>query len=466
MSEAIYDIAIIGGGPGGYASAFRAAEIGLRPVIIEKDKVGGTCVHRGCIPTTSLLQSARVLEMTRRADKFGIKTEGVSYDWQSVQKAKSVAVNRLYMGLRTLFKQHQVDVIKGLATFDEPGLVRVDGEAGAQTVRAENVIIATGSSPRSIPILERSPDMTIDTTQALEINEVPRSITIVGGGAYGVEFASLFKSFGSEVSIIDIAPHLLPREDADIAKRLERIFSKRGINIHTQAKIQAAAIIDNQVQIEIELQNTGEVKTVASDKVLVTVGRTANLDNIDTETLGLKTKDGFIDTDSDMKTNIEGVYAVGDVTFNPQYANFAFSEGIHAVEAIAGLNPPKLNLKQIPIYIFGYPELAKVGYTEDEARQAGFEIETVGLSFQAVPRSAIDKDDTGFAKMIAIKGGPIIGVHLIGPDVVNLISEAMLITNWEATAEDVAQFLHPHPTYAESIGETVLKLANKPLHSL
>lgn len=466
MGEVSYDIAIIGGGPGGYSAALRAAELGLKAVVIEKDKIGGTCLHRGCIPTTSLLQCANVLETVNRSGKFGIKVEGISYDWQAVQKTKSVSVNRLFMGLNTLFKQRKVEVIKGTATFDNPGLVRVDYGAGSRTVRTDNIIIATGSSPQTIPELQRNPNMAMNTDQALEISEVPKSITIVGGGAYGIEFASLFKTFGSDVSIIEKAAHLLPRDDHEVAKYLERSFTKRGINIYTNTKIQAAVQLNGGVQIEVENQSTGEVKTITSDKVLVTAGRIANLDGIDAETLGLRTKYGFIDTESDMRTNIEGVFAVGDVTFNPQYANFAFSEGIHAVEIIAGMNPPALNLKQIPIYTFGYPELAKVGYTEYEAKQAGFEIETVGLPFQAVSRSAINKEDIGFAKMVSVKGGPIIGVHLIGPDVVDLISEAMLITNWEAKAEDVAQFLHPHPTFAESIGETVLKLAGKPLHSL
>lgn len=466
MGEVSYEIAIIGGGPGGYSAALRAAELGLKTVVIEKDKIGGICLHHGCIPTTSLLQCAKVLETVNRSGKFGIKVEGISYDWQAVQKTKSVSVNRLFMGLNTLFKQRKVEVIKGTAAFDEPGSVRVENNAGPHTLLADNIIIATGSSPRVIPEFQGNPNMAMNTNQVLEINKVPKSITIVGGGAYGVEFASLFKTFGSEVSIIEKASHLLPRDDHEVAKYLERSFTKRGINIYTNTKIQAAVQTNAGAQIEIENQSTGEVKTITSDKVLVTAGRIANLDNIDIETLGLRTKYGFIDTDSDMRTNIEGVFAVGDVTFNPQYANFAFSEGIHAVEIIAGMDPPTLNLKQIPIYTFGSPELAKVGYTEDEAEQAGFEIETMGLPLQAVPRSAIDKESIGFAKIVSIKGGPIIGVHLIGPDVVNLISEAMLITNWEATAEDVAQFLHPHPSFAESIGETVLKLAGKPLHSL
>ncbi|MHB8841461.1 MAG: FAD-dependent oxidoreductase, partial [Candidatus Aquicultor sp.] len=321
-----------------------------------------------------------------------------------------------------------------------------------------------GSQPLTLPVLPEDETIAMNTTQALEINEVPKSITIIGGGAYGVEFSSLFRSLGSEVSLVERSPRLIPRDDADISKYLERAFSKRGIAIHTSSKVEAAVRVDNRIEVEISKNDEGQ--TIRSDTLLVTAGRVGNLESIDTDSLGIDTKDGFIKTGPDMKTGADGVYAVGDVTHNPQYANFAFSEGIHAAETIAGINPPPLNLRQIPIYTFGYPQLAKVGYSEDEAKEAGYDIETVGLPFQVISRSAINKEDIGFAKMVSVKGGPIIGVHLIGPDVVDLIPEAMLITNWEATAEDVAQFLHPHPTFTEAIGEAALKLAGKPLHSL
>lgn len=463
MADANYDLAIIGGGPGGYAAALRAAELNLKVAVIEKDKVGGTCLHRGCIPTTSLLECAQVLETVHKAGQFGITVEGASYDWAGMQKAKSSAVNRLFAGLKTLLKQRKVEIINGTATFNEPGLIEVQTDSGTSTVAAPNIIIATGSMPQSIPALPNH-DIAMDTTQALEIGEVPKSITIVGGGAYGVEFASLFRSLGSEVFLIELSPRLVPRDDRDISKYLERAFKKRGINMHTSSKVEAAVVVDGKIEVELSKNDQGE--TITSDKLLVTAGRIANLDSIDVDSLGIDTRDGFIKTGPDMKTSADGIYAVGDVTFNPQYANFAFQEGIHAVETIAGINPHPLNLRQIPIYTFGYPQLAKVGYSEDEAKEAGFDIETVGLPFQLISRSAIDKEDIGFAKMISVKGGPIIGVHLLGPDVVDLIPEAMLITNWEATAEDVAQFLHPHPTFTEAIGEAVLKLAGKPLHSL
>lgn len=454
----------MGGGPGGYAAALRAAELNLKVAVIEKDKIGGTCLHRGCIPTTSLLQSANVLDTINRAGKFGIKVENVSYDWQGVQKTKNVAVNRLFMGLNTLFKQRKVDIIKGTARLSEPGMIKIDGESDVSQVNAPNIIIATGSQPQTIPELQGNPNVVLDTTRALEIDEVPKSITIVGGGVYGVEFASLFRSFGSEVSIIEKAPRLIIRDDEDLSRYLERAFNKRGIKVYTNANIERTEIKDNRAELEISIN--GERQVINSDKVLVTVGRTVNASHIDIQALRIPTRDGFIRTGPGMRAGADGIYAVGDVTCNPQYANYAFLEGIHAAETIAGLNPPGLNLKQMPIYTFGYPEIARVGYTEDEARQAGLDIEAIGLPFQTISRSAINKEDIGFAKMIAIKGGPIIGVHLIGPDVVDMISEAMLITNWEATPADMAQFLHPHPSFTEAIGETALKLAGKPLHAL
>jgi len=464
LGELRYDLAIIGGGPGGYAAALRAAELELSVAVIEKDKIGGTCLHRGCIPATGLLQSANVLETINRSEKFGIKTDGVSYDWKAVQKSKQDAVDRLFSGLNTLFKQRKVEIIKGAASLSEPGVVKVSTDGKESTVKTSNIIIATGSLPQAIPELEASPGIAMNTTQALEIDEVPGSVIIIGGGAYGVEFASLFRSFGSEVSVVEKAPRLIPRDDKDISRYLERAFKKRGIKTFTDAKVESVSNAGSGVGVEITKK--GEKQTISAEKLLATVGRVANLEGIDVQALGIKLKDGFIETDSDMRTGVDGIFAVGDVTHNPQYANYAFQEGIHAVEIIAGLNPPPLNLKQIPIYTFGYPEIAKVGYSEEEAIQAGLDIETAGLPFQIVSRSAIDKEDIGFAKMVSVKGGSIIGIHLVGPGVVNLISEATLITNWEATAEDVGQFLHPHPTYTEAIGETAMKLAGKPLHSL
>lgn len=485
MSKQTYDVAIIGGGPGGYASALRAAELNLKVVVIERDKIGGTCLHRGCIPTTSLLQCANVLETARRADKFGIRVENISFDWQEVQKAKFASINRLFMGLNVLFKQRKVEVIAGTASLSEPGRIKVATSDGSQEVLAANIIIATGSKPHSLPQLRdlgqadssgnlntapqeaavsSGRSSVLNSSQALELESIPESIAIVGGGTYGVEFASLFRSFGAEVSIIEQSPRLVARDDKDVSRYLERAFKKRGINVYTGSRLKGASF--NGDGISLEMTKGGELQQISAEKVLETVGRIPNTRGIDTKSLGISTKAGFITTDGDMKTNVDGIYAVGDVTYNPQYANYAFSEGIHAVETIAGVSPPPLNLKQIPIYSFGYPELAKVGYTEEEAKAAGFEVETVSQPFQIVSRSAIDKEDIGLAKMVAVKGGPIIGIHMIGPGVVNLIAEAMLITNWEATANDMAQFLHPHPSFAEAIGETALKLAGKPLHSL
>ncbi|MDI6816760.1 MAG: dihydrolipoyl dehydrogenase [Actinomycetota bacterium] len=465
MSVTDYDIAVIGGGPSGYSAALRAAQLGLKVALIEKDKVGGACLHRGCIPATSLLQCANMLESIGRAGKFGISVEGVAFDWKAVQKAKDIAIKRLLIGLNSLLKNRGVEVMKASARLSEPGVLKIEGDVSIDTLRARNIIIATGSMPQNIPELQGNSGYIMNTTDALEITEIPKSITIIGGGAYGVEFASLFRSFGAEVSIIEMQPRLLPRDDPAISKHLEKAFAERGIAIHTGVKLEEAQIIDDGVSIEIS-DKDGARRTIVSDKLLVTIGRTANTDAIDIKSLGIETRDGFIVAGDNMQTSVENIYAVGDVTHNPQFANYAFAEGIHAAETIAGLSPPTLNLKQIPIYTFGYPEIAKVGYTEEEARDAGFEIEVVELPFQTLPRSVIAKDDTGYVKIVSEKNGPLIGIHLIGPDVINLIPEAMLITNWEATVADLAQFLHPHPTFAEALGEAVLKLAGKPLHVL
>jgi len=464
LSTPEYDIAVIGGGPGGYSAALRAAQLGLRVTIIEKNKVGGTCLHRGCIPANSILQCANMLESVRRCDKFGITVGEISFDWQAVQKAKDASTKRLFTGLNTLLKNRKVEVVQAAARLSAAGAVEIESESGTGSINAHNIIIATGSKPREIPDLPGNNGHILDTTDALNIDSVPESITIIGGGAYGVEFASMFRSFGAEVALIEKEQHLLPRDDRGVSKYLEKAFTKRGIKVYAGAKLEGARIVNEDVTIEVS--RGADRETIVSKKLLVTVGRAANTETIDFDSLGIETRDGFITIGSGMRTSVENIYAVGDVTHNPQFANFAFAGGMHAAETIAGLDPPPLDFKQIPTYAFGYPEAAKVGYTEEKARSEGLDIEVVELPFQTLPRAAISRDEIGYMKMVSIKNGPVIGVHLVGPDVINLIPEAMLVTNWEATVEDLARLLHPHPVLAEAIGEAALKLAGKPLHVL
>lgn len=456
-----FDLAIIGAGTGGYAAAIRASELELKVALIEKDKIGGVCLHRGCIPTKALLHVADLVDDMRRADEFGVKSTEPSLDWQKVMEAKQATVDRLYQGLQSLIKGRKIKVVNGVASLSEPGQISVSDTAAPFAITASAVIIATGSAPKSL-------GLTIDGTHiitsdnALNLESPPSSVVILGGGAVGLEFASMWRSFGVTVTIIELMPHILPAEDEEIALHLTQALTNRGIDIKSDAKFEDAAIREDGVSVSYS--ERGRLQTIAAEKLMVAVGREAVSNDLGLEKWGIKLKKGFIDVDSHLQTTVPKTFAVGDVIDTPQLAHVAFAEGIYVAEQTAGLTSTPPNYDQIPRCIYTSPEVAAVGLTEKQAIERGFSVRSSSFPYQANSKANILHQAVGVCKIVAAKDGPILGIHLVGPRVTELIAEAMLVTNWEGLPEDLAALIHPHPTLSESIGEAAMRLVGKPLH--
>lgn len=455
MNEQNFDIVILGGGSGGYACALRASQLGLKVALIEKDKVGGTCLHRGCIPTKALLHAAEVADVTRESENFGVLAELQGIDINKVNSYRDAVVGRLYKGLQGLIKSKDVTYVEGTGRLVSSNTVEVN------SVRyvGKNVVLATGSYSRSLPGLEiNGRIMTSD--QALQMDWIPRSVLVLGGGVIGVEFASVWKSFGSDVTIIEALDRLVPAEEESISKALERAFKKRGIKSKTGVKFQSATQTAEAVRVTLE---NGEV--LEADVLLVAVGRGANGQGHGFEEVGVQVDRGWIPTDERLRTNVPGIYAVGDLVPGLQLAHRGFQHGIFVAEQIAGLNPRVIDEKAIPRVTYCEPEIASVGLNESAAReQFGDNVEVYEYNLGGNGKSQI-LGTAGFIKLIRQKQGPIIGVHMIGSRVGEQIGEAQLIYAWEATPEDVAPLIHAHPTQNEALGEAHLALAGKPLHA-
>jgi dihydrolipoamide dehydrogenase len=452
-----YDVVILGGGSGGYATAFRAAELGLSVALIEKDKVGGTCLHRGCIPTKALLHAGEVADSARDSEQFGVLADFKGIDMPSVKKYKDDVVAKLYKGLQGLVKAHKVEFINGTGKLVGPGSVQVDG---GQTVTGKHVVLATGSYSKTLPGLEIDGEKVISSDHALELTELPGKAIVIGGGVIGVEFASAWKSLGVEVEIIEGLPRLIAAEDADSSKQLERAFRKRGIKFHTGKFFEKVETTDSGVQVTIQ---GGTV--VEGDLVLVAVGRGPVTDGIGYEEQGVDMDRGFVLVDEHLQTSVPGVYAVGDIVPGVQLAHRGFLQGIHVAEHIAGLDPAVIDETGIPRVTFTEPEVASVGLNEDKAKEqyGADKIKSVSFNLAGNGKSIILKTQ-GFIKLVSVEDGPIVGVHMVGARISEQVGEAELIYNWEAYANDVANLIHMHPTQNEAIGEAAMLLAGKPLH--
>jgi dihydrolipoamide dehydrogenase len=455
-----YDVAIIGAGTGGYACALRAAELGLRVLLIERDaRLGGTCLLRGCIPTKALLRSAEVMDDVRRSEEWGIKASGEP-DWAGIQKFQKRMVDKLVNGLTGLVKTRGIEVRRGTARLGSDPRLQVDGEA----VDASNVVIASGSSPRLLPGLPVS-ERVITSDQALTRSSIPSSAVVIGAGAVGLEFASFYRSMGAEVTVLEGLDRIAPLEDEDISKELARAYRKRGIT--TAASVKVTGIEEGEGETAtVTYETGGAVKTASAEIALVAIGRGPNTEDLGLEEAGVELDRGFVKVNGSMSTTAEGVWAVGDVAATPlQLAHVSFAEGIGTAERIAGEDVPELDYIGVPRVTYCTPEVASVGLTEAQARDRGHELDVEKLNFQAIGKANI-VGEGGIVKLLAEKGGgPVLGVHMVGPHVTDLISEAMLITNWEALPADVAALIHPHPTLSEAVGEAHLALAGKPLHT-
>jgi dihydrolipoamide dehydrogenase len=454
--DQVHDVVILGGGSGGYAAALRAAQLGLSVVLIEKDKVGGTCLHRGCIPTKALLHAAEIADSARESERFGVKASFESIDMPGVNKYKDGVVGRLYKGLQGLIGSSAITFVEGEGRLASADTV----EVGGQRYRGRNIVLGTGSYARSLPGLEIGGRI-ITSDQALTMDQVPQRVIVLGGGVIGVEFASVWRSFGAEVTIVEALPRLVPAEDAGASKILERAFRKRGIAFKTGIRFAGATQDDHGVTVSLE---SGD--TLTADLLLVAVGRGPNAAGFGYEEVGITMDRGFVLTDERLRTNVPNIFAVGDIVPGLQLAHRGFAQGIFVAEEIGGLNPAPIVESGIPRVTYCDPEVASVGITEAQARErfGDDEVQTYEYNLGGNGKSQI-LATAGFVKLVRQKSGPIVGVHMVGARVGELIGEGQLIVNWEAFPEEVAQLVHAHPTQNEAMGEAHLALAGKPLHS-
>ncbi|TKV61187.1 dihydrolipoyl dehydrogenase [Nakamurella flava] len=455
MSETNVDLVVLGGGSGGYAAALRAAELGSSVVLIEKEKVGGTCLHWGCVPAKTLLHAAEVADEAREGASIGVKTSFDGVDVPALLKYKDGIINRLYKGLQGLVKSRKIQLVEGEGKFVGPNKVVVGGD----TYVGKDVILATGSYSRSLPGLEIE-GRVITSTQALSLEWIPEKAIVLGGGVIGVEFASTWASFGTEVTIIEALPTLVPLEDPWASKLLERAFRKRKINFKTGVRFQGVKQDDSGVTVSLE-----DGTTLSADLLLVAVGRGPATAGCGYEEAGITMDRGFVITDERLHTNLPNVYAVGDIVPGLQLAHRGFQQGIFVAEEIAGLNPKVIADVDIPKITYCDPNVASVGYSEAKAKEkfGGDAIESYVYDLGGNGKSQILKT-AGGVKVIRVKEGPIIGVHMVGARIGELLAEAQLIVGWEAYPEDVAPFIHAHPSQQEAVGEAMLALAGKPLH--
>lgn len=457
MSDHTFDLVILGAGSGGYAAALRASQLGMTVGLIEKSKVGGTCLHVGCIPTKALLHAAEIADAARDAAKFGVRATLEGIDVPAVTAYREGIIASKYKGLQGLIKARGITTIEGEGRLTSPTTVQV----GEHTITGKNVVLATGSYSRSLPGLEIG-GRVITSEHALQLDYVPKKVAVLGGGVIGVEFSSVWRSWGSEVVIIEALPHLVPNEDEAISKQFERAYRKRGIDFKLGVRFQSVTQHENGVVVTLE---NGE--TIEADLLLVAVGRGPMTANLGFEEAGVAMDRGFVLTDERLRTNVPGVYAVGDIVPGLQLAHRGFQHGIFVAEEIAGLEPVVISDVNIPKVTYSEPEVASVGLTEAKAKEQYGEAQVASYDYNLAGNGKSHILETsGIIKVVRVVGGPVIGVHMIGARVGELIGEAQLAVNWDANPEDIAPLLHAHPTQNEALGEAFLALAGKPLHGI
>ncbi len=451
----VFDLVILGGGSGGYACALRSAQLGLNVALIEADKLGGTCLHRGCIPTKALLHSGEIADGARDASHFGVNAQFLSMDMPAVNSYKDGVISKLHKGLQGLVKSRNITYIEGHGKLVAKDTIEVNGEK----ITGKNIILATGSYARSLPGLEIDGVKIMTSDHATKLDYVPKSVIVLGGGVIGSEFASVWKSFGSEVTIIEGLPHLVPLEDESSSKQLERAFRKRGINFELGTRFKSHTVTADGVTVTLE-----DGKTFTAEILLVAVGRGPVSANLGYEAQGITMDRGYVLVDEKCRTNIPGIWAVGDLIPTLQLAHVGFAEGILVAEEIAGLNPRPINYDGIPRVTYSEPEVASVGLTTAIAKERGYDVVELNYDLAGNGKAQILRT-AGSIKLVAQKDGPVLGIHMVGARVGELLAEAELIFNWEASAADVAPLIHAHPTLSEAMGEAHMALAGKPLHA-
>jgi dihydrolipoamide dehydrogenase len=449
------DLVILGGGAGGYAAALRAAELGLSVVLVEKDKLGGTCLHRGCIPTKALLHSGEIADAAREGEQFGVKTSLAGIDMDGVNAYKDGVVSRLHKGLQGLIKSRGITYVEGEGRLVSPTAV----QAGGQTYEGRHVLLATGSYARTLPGVEIDGTKVITSDHALRLDRVPASAIVLGGGVIGCEFASAWTSFGVDVTIVEALPHLVPLEDESSSKLLERAFRRRTIGFELSSKVTSVRTTEDGVRVELE-----NGKALEAELLLVAVGRGPVSEGLGYEEAGVAIDRGYVLVDDLCRTNVPTISAVGDLIPTLQLAHVGFAEGILVAERLAGLDVRPIDYAGVPRITYSDPEVASVGLTEAQARERHGDVRTLTYDLAGNGRSQILKT-AGAVKLVQAPDGPVVGVHIVGSRVGELIAEAQLIYNWEALPDEVAALIHPHPTQSEAVGEAHLALAGKPLHA-
>ncbi len=464
MPSNSYDLVVLGGGTGGYSAALRAAGLGLEVALVEKDKVGGTCLHRGCIPTKALLHAAELADGVREAaERWGMKAVVESIDYSATVANREDIVTRNFKGLESHLEKERVETVAGAGRVTGPRQVEVEGVGRITAGRA--LVLASGSVPKSLPGLEIDGRRVITSDHALLLDYLPKSVIVLGAGAVGVEFASFWRSMGADVTVVEILPGLVPLEDTDIQRELGRAFRRRGIEVMVDTRLEDAKVGDDQVTVTVT--SKGRTSEVSAELLLVATGRGAVTEGLGYEGIGVQLDRGYV-VPADwatLETAAPGVYAVGDLLPPPSLAlaHASFAEGMLVAELAAGLQSPPIDYAGVARVTYCSPEVASVGLTEQQARERGHEVVTNRFPFNGVARGMM-YGQGGIVKLVAAKDGPVLGVHLIGARVTELVSEAMLVYNWEALPAEVAQFIHPHPTLSEAVGEAYLTLAGRPLH--
>jgi dihydrolipoamide dehydrogenase len=465
-----YDVVILGGGTGGYVAAIRASQLGLKTAIVEKNKLGGTCLHAGCIPTKTLLRSAELYRQTQKADEFGIELGETVLNFDKVQQRKEKVVTQLYQGVQHLMKKGKIDVYEGFGRIlgpsifsPMPGTISVEMADGSENemLIPQNVIIATGSRPRQLDHVAVDGKKIFTSDEFLTLKQLPKSVVIIGGGVIGVEWASMLNDFNVAVTIVELGERLLPSEDEAISKEMKKQLEKRGVKVHLNAEFDQKAIeVAEKVKIPL---NSGEI--LIAEALLISIGRQANIENIGIENTEIDTSSGYIAVNENFQTRESHIYAIGDVIGGMQLAHVASHEGIHAVEHIAGELSIPLHYANIARGVYAHPEIASVGLTEQQARKQGYKVKTSTFPFKAIGKAIVYGDTEGFVKVIANDdSNDVVGVHLIGPHATDLISEAALGIFLNASPWEIGQMVHLHPSLSEVIGEAALGIEGKAIH--
>ncbi|MBT2737790.1 dihydrolipoyl dehydrogenase [Bacillus sp. ISL-7] len=462
-----YDVVIIGGGTGGYVAAIRASQLGLKVAVIEKGKLGGTCLHAGCIPSKALLRSAEVYAQTKNVDKYGVIASEVGLDFSKVQARKEEITAQLFKGVQHLMKKGKIDVYDGKGSILQSKDVQVELNNQEEEIilSPRNILIATGSRPRTLHGLEVDERYVMTSDEALKMETLPKSIIIVGGGVIGIEWASMLVDFGLQVTVLEYADRILPTEDQDVSKEIQRLMKKKGVKIVTSAKV-LPETLEKGEGVSIKAEHKGKETPFSADKLLVSVGRLPNTEGIGLEKTTIDLDRDFIKTNEFYQTNEPNIYAIGDVIGGLQLAHVASHEGIIAIEHMAGENPAPLDSTLVSKCVYSSPEVASVGLTEGEAKGKGYQVKTGKFSFRAIGKALVFGESDGFVKLVVEEGtNKLLGAHMVGPHVTDMITEISLARVLNATAMDIAHTIHPHPTLAEAIGEAALAIDGKAIHA-